>query len=356
MQNSCDCYKSLSSKEHKLLRSTSRWFLFRYNIPGHSYRGYGLFTKKLVQKKVVSVYDEEPKCVLFLFGGSESEWTGAGSSLMKIPAFADTIEKCHRFLSKKNIDLVRVVTNSDLQTDPVVNTTAGVAIQLALIDLLRSVNVYPDKFLGISMGEIVCAYVDDCLDLEQAILSSYLIASSRNTRKSRSELLNSLKKIIPSPKPQSNKWLSVAKEPHCSPEFLVLAISSRFVLPDDIPQDSIILEFSPHALSHPSSVPLLKRDEDDVDVFLNGIGQLYLSGCNPRIEHFYPEVAFPVSRGTPMIAPLIRWEHSKNWFVRFYESEERVKIGERTVSFLISDEHSEYISGHVIDGKEEGDE
>jgi fatty acid synthase len=29
----------------------------------------------------------------------------------------------------------------------------------------------------------------------------------------------------------------------------------------------------------------------------------------------YPKVQFPVPRGTPFISPLIKWDHSKKWWV-----------------------------------------
>ena len=32
-----------------------------------------------------------------------------------------------------------------------------------------------------------------------------------------------------------------------------------------------------------------------------------------KCERLYPLVGFPVPRGTPMLGPLVRWEHSQDW-------------------------------------------
>lgn len=64
------------------------------------------------------------------------------------------------------------------------------------------------------------------------------------------------------------------------------------------------------------------------------------------IERLYPAVEFPVSRGTPMISPLIKWDHSEDWYVMKYVGEGHT--GERRVTISLDEES--YISGHIIDG------
>ena len=51
-----------------------------------------------------------------------------------------------------------------------------------------------------------------------------------------------------------------------------------------------------------------------------------------------------------MIAPLIRWEHSEDWYVTSYQMQEKIKSGERTVVITLKDDELEYLSGHVVDG------
>lgn len=46
-----------------------------------------------------------------------------------------------------------------------------------------------------------------------------------------------------------------------------------------------------------------------------------------------------------MISPLIKWDHSENYFVMKFELD---KSGERKVALSL--EENAYIAGHVIDG------
>ncbi len=52
-----------------------------------------------------------------------------------------------------------------------------------------------------------------------------------------------------------------------------------------------------------------------------------------------------------MISPLIKWEHSEDWYVTSYQMQEKIKSGERTVVVTLKDDEQEYLSGHVIDGR-----
>lgn len=67
------------------------------------------------------------------------------------------------------------------------------------------------------------------------------------------------------------------------------------------------------------------------------------------VERLYPAVAFPVSRGTPMISPLLKWDHSEDWFVSKFENQQDCKSGKRIVAVAI--EECPFLAGHVIDGK-----
>lgn len=67
------------------------------------------------------------------------------------------------------------------------------------------------------------------------------------------------------------------------------------------------------------------------------------------IERLYPRIEFPVSRGTPNISSLIKWDHHEDWFVMKFATQKACKSGERKVT--VSLDESEYFSGHVIDGE-----
>lgn len=79
--------------------------------------------------------------------------------------------------------------------------------------------------------------------------------------------------------------------------------------------------------------------------------RIFEAGLNLKVSKIYPDVEFPVSRGTPMIAPLVRWEHSEDWYVTMYRVQDKIKSGERNISISLKDDEYEYLSGHVIDGR-----
>lgn len=78
---------------------------------------------------------------------------------------------------------------------------------------------------------------------------------------------------------------------------------------------------------------------------------LYLCGFNPQLHKIYPKVQFPVGRGTPMLSPLIKWNHEQDWFVTTYKAQITLKTGDRTIGISSKEEDWKYIMGHVIDGQ-----
>lgn len=85
---------------------------------------------------------------------------------------------------------------------------------------------------------------------------------------------------------------------------------------------------------------------------LNPISRLYVDGFELDLAKLYPEIEFPVSRGTPMIAPLIRWEHDvRNFRVKLYGiNDKNVKKSEVVVKIDVRSDEWNFITGHVIDG------
>jgi len=85
-----------------------------------------------------------------------------------------------------------------------------------------------------------------------------------------------------------------------------------------IPNNAVTIEIGPDGVLegilreslHPkvTNIVLTQRTEQNSnDVTLQGIGKLYNCGLQPQIANLYLPVEFPVSRGTPMISPSIRY-------------------------------------------------
>ncbi|XP_023289558.1 fatty acid synthase [Orussus abietinus] len=188
------------------------------------------------------------------------------------------------------------------------------------------------------------------------------------------KLLSYLQEVIPAPKARSTKWLSTSvprsqwnttKARLSSAEYHTNNLLSPVLFEETsalIPKDAATIEIAPHGLlqailrrSLPESVmniPMTQRGhKDNVEVLLQGIGKLFNVGFQPDLRKLYPEVQLPVSRGTPMIAPHIKWEHSDDWYVTSYRMQEKIVSGERIVEVTLADEDFEFMAGHVISGR-----
>lgn len=421
------------------------------NIPGHIFRGYTLINKNSEKKfRDIQYYSGEKRQVWFVFSGMGSQWSGMGSALMQLPVFAASIKFCHNILRPKGIDLIKIITVEDPKIfDNILHSFVGIAaIQIGLVDVLRSIGIEPDCIIGHSVGELGCAYADGCFTAEQMVLAAYYrgLASletdfikgamaaigmgfndiksrcppdvevachngpdsctisgpaeeikkfveqlqsegvfarevnvsniayhSKHIAKAGPKLLKYLKQIIPKPKPRSSKWISTSfKESDwhlpvsqtSSAEYHTNNLLSPVLFEEGcrhIPSTAITIEIAPHALLHAIlrrslgrdciNVFLTQKGNCDVSVLFSSLGKLFNAGLNPQFSNLYPEVPLPVSRGTPMIAPLVMWEHSEDWYVTTYKMQEKIKSGERLVNISLKDDEMEFLSGHVVDGR-----
>ncbi len=55
--------------------------------------------------------------------------------------------------------------------------------------------------------------------------------------------------------------------------------------------------------------------KNEVEGLLMALGKIYQAGVTINIREIYPQVPYPVPPGTPMIAPLWRWDHSIDFSV-----------------------------------------
>ncbi|GBM54838.1 Fatty acid synthase [Araneus ventricosus] len=109
--------------------------------------------------------------------GMGCQWLGMGLQLMQISEFAKSMLRSAEVLKPYKIDLLKVLKEGKTEPQKERNITASFvgicAIQIALIDVLRSLNVKADGIVGHSTGELACAYADGCCTAEQTILAAY---------------------------------------------------------------------------------------------------------------------------------------------------------------------------------------
>ncbi|EFN75819.1 Fatty acid synthase [Harpegnathos saltator] len=131
---------------------------------------------------------------------------------------------------------------------------------------------------------------------------------------------------------------------------IITLISKSTVLVDIVPHNAFQSIMTNLLESTITFIPLYKRGQKHtIQSFLEGIGDLYNVGLQPQIANLYPPVQFPVSRGTPMISPLIKWDHSEDYYVFRYKEKNKIFSTERIITITPDDEDFEYMYGHVID-------
>ncbi|XP_059050662.1 fatty acid synthase-like [Achroia grisella] len=143
-------------------------------IPGHSHRGYAVLADPPVQE-ILQLDSSEPRPIWFVFSGMGSQWAGCGCKLMGLPTFAATIERAAAALRPHSVDLLYILTEAPESAfeDVVYSFVSITAVQVALVDVLREIGIRPDGIIGHSAGELGCAYADETLTVEQAVLLAY---------------------------------------------------------------------------------------------------------------------------------------------------------------------------------------
>jgi len=104
-----------------------------------------------------------PDRTAFVFSGIGSEWKGMGSGLLKTePVFCESIGSFDEILGQyTNWSVSEEVTKGEALSrveDPVMAPLCIVAVQIGLVELLRSWGVKPDGVVGHSGGEFAAAY------------------------------------------------------------------------------------------------------------------------------------------------------------------------------------------------------
>lgn len=178
-------------------------------IATNIYRGFGIYEhqegeKAIRLRKEVKPYSGVKRPIVWVFNGLGAEWKDI-DSLLTIPIFKAAIITCHDILLQKGFNLLQVISSCD-NSNLLHSVTAITAIQMGIVDVLKSINMTPDFVVGHSSGELVCAYADGCLTAEQTILCAFTIGliSVMKNKKTKNDALaiidlgnRKLRSIIP---------------------------------------------------------------------------------------------------------------------------------------------------------------
>uniref|UniRef100_A0AAR2JWF8 Fatty acid synthase n=1 Tax=Pygocentrus nattereri TaxID=42514 RepID=A0AAR2JWF8_PYGNA len=191
-------------------------------------------------------------------------------------------------------------------------------------------------------------------------------------------LLAALQRVIKNPRPRSARWISTSipqSDWECplalysSAEYHVNNLVSPVLFQEGlslVPDNAVVLEIAPHALLQAilkrslkptcSILPLMKRGHaNNLEFFLSHIGKVYMNSINVESKQLYQAVEYPVPVGTPLISPLIQWDHSQSWDVPKVEDFPAGSGGSTSATVYNIDISPEapdhYMIGHCIDGR-----
>ncbi|XP_063931279.1 fatty acid synthase [Zophobas morio] len=418
------------------------------NINGHPYRGYAVLDDTPIRE--VAEVPSEKRPIWFIFSGMGSQWAGMAKELMQLEIFRSSIKKSAEVLKPHGVNLEEIiVSGTDSAFDNVLNSFVSIAsMQVALTDILKTMQIEPEGIVGHSVGEVGCAYADGTLTAEQAVLAAYcrgrailesnliegamaavglsweeakkrcppdvfpachnsadnvtvsgptaavdkfvqqLTSENIFARKVKSsniafhskyiaeagpKLRKALDAIIPTPKPRTARWISSSIPESAWGTPLAQQSSAAYHVNNllspvlfyealkHIPENAIAIEIAPTGLlqailkralgPNSTNISLVKRGHENNIVFLtSALGKIYNAGAQPKLGHLYHPVSFPVGKGTPMIASMIKWDHSMEWAVANF-ADKSSRSGELVVEVDLSKESDEYLVGHTIDGR-----
>ncbi|XP_072160818.1 fatty acid synthase-like [Bemisia tabaci] len=150
--------------------------VFSQEVQNHMYRCYAIVPPDSAKITIESERaDGGQRPIWWVFSGMGSQWTAMGARLMHIPIFHDVINRCDEVLAPLGVDIKHVLTSTDEGIfDNVLNAFVGItACQIGLVEILRALKLEPAGMVGHSVGELGCAYADNCLTLKQAILAAH---------------------------------------------------------------------------------------------------------------------------------------------------------------------------------------
>ncbi|GCB18254.1 polyketide synthase-nonribosomal peptide synthetase [Aspergillus awamori] len=119
--------------------------------------------------------------VTFAFPGQGTQWAGMGTELMKnFTSFRRDIEYMDQILQslsnaptwRMHDELVKTGPRSDINR-PDIAQPLCTAVQISLVNLLRTWGITPDKVIGHSSGEFAAAYAANALSMDTAIILAY---------------------------------------------------------------------------------------------------------------------------------------------------------------------------------------
>ncbi|RSL81518.1 hypothetical protein CEP51_005809 [Fusarium floridanum] len=116
--------------------------------------------------------------IVFIFTGQGAQWFAMGRELLNIPVFRSSLDESSRYLYQQGShwNLMSELSKGPEDTrinEPELSQPACTALQIALVELLRSWGIHPRAVIGHSSGEIAAAYTKGAISRDDALKIAY---------------------------------------------------------------------------------------------------------------------------------------------------------------------------------------
>ncbi|KAH7132181.1 polyketide synthase [Dendryphion nanum] len=113
------------------------------------------------------------RCV-FVFTGQGAQWPGMGFDLMRYRCFSESILRSRDILSQLGaswslVEELFLDARVSRINESTISQPLTTALQIAMVDLLRSWNIFPEVVIGHSSGEIAAAYAANIISHRNAL-------------------------------------------------------------------------------------------------------------------------------------------------------------------------------------------
>ncbi|KAK5638955.1 hypothetical protein RI129_013250 [Pyrocoelia pectoralis] len=308
----------------------------------HPYRGYIILSKIGELERRFTRCDGKSRVCLLLPGATE-EVLEIGKQLFQFPAFASAVQRICSLLPAQQIDLHQLIKDGKCKgTRNLI--LSNLVTQLAFVDLLKEIKLPVNYYAGQSIGELSAAYANGNLSLKQAVMVGFEIfqllsdgVRLESVLKTKATILaNRLKKWIP----ESEKTLERLINP--------LPFANRTWSRIRWPKLAVIV-FGSEKVKFNGFSYLKVTGLNAIVSFLHILGSIYMMGHSVNVDLLYSPVKWPVSPGTPMISPLIRWNYDIDWLTAVY-TKKTLPLGTTVIPLINKEIDWSFLPGHVIDG------
>nr|XP_022917895.1 fatty acid synthase-like [Onthophagus taurus] len=287
--------------------------VFRKVIPNQLYNGYSITSKHGELERIICKSTIIEKKIRIVFNNTNEEWSDVSQMVLKriIPLNGD---QHHTFFSP-------------------------ITAQLVLASLIKELNFEFDDVIGIGYGELAAAYLNGYVSIEDVVLVNHYI------------LIGNIEKALKIFAKKHKKFINARNGNPNLQDYLLGTISN----PNEFIHSknnfiNVVIGPELKQKSHNNMTLVNAKSKEPILNLLRNLGRLFNLGHPVDLNKIYPSISYPVSRGTPMLSPSIKWHHTNNYTVQCRNIGKFMNRG-NTKEINTTLEKYNFLTEYLINGK-----